>query len=54
MTPADESEEAKKRFEDESSAFKEKWKEEIAKGDPYYNENFSLKYLDYTLKIVKD
>ena len=38
----------------ENKAFSERWKEEIAKGDPYYNPNFSLKYLDYTLKVVKD
>ncbi len=38
----------------ENKAFLERWQTEIAKGDPYYNPNFSLKYLDYTLKVVKD
>ena len=54
MAPVNDSEEAKTKFEKESEAFREKWKAEIAAGDPYYNENFSLKYLDYTLKIVRD
>ena len=31
-------------------AFKEKWKEVLEKGDPYYNENFSLDYSNYVLK----
>ena len=38
----------------ENKAFADRWKDEIAKGDPYYNPNFSLKYPDYTLKVVKD
>ena len=40
--------------EAESKKFLEKWKETVEAGDPYYNVNFSLKYPDYTLKIVKD
>ena len=48
-----EGEEANKA-ETESKLFLEKWKETVEAGDPYYNVNFSLKYPDYTLKIVKD
>ncbi|MCR4815418.1 MAG: glycosyltransferase [Lachnospiraceae bacterium] len=54
MAPVNDSEEAKEAFEKESEAFRNRWKAEIEAGDPYYNENFSLKYLDYTLKIVRD
>lgn len=52
--PFSAAESEKDAFESECNAFRERWKEEIQKGDPYYNCNFSLKYLDYTLKIVKD
>ena len=45
-------EEAKaKRYEQESEVFRNRWKEILAKGDPYYNPNFSLDHSDYTLKI---
>ena len=54
MAPLSDTPEAKEKFEKESEAFRDKWKAEIEKGDPYYNENFSRKYLDYTLKIVRD
>ncbi len=39
------------RYDRESAAFREKWKEELAKGDPYYNVNFSLDRSDYSLKV---
>lgn len=39
------------RYEKESALFREKWKEQLAKGDPYYNPNFSLDYSDYTLQV---
>ena len=39
-----------KRYEEESALFRERWKELLAKGDPYYNPNFSLDYSDYSLK----
>jgi len=39
------------RYEKESERFREKWKEELAAGDPYYNPNFSLDRSDYTLKL---
>ena len=54
MKPKSDSEEDVKSFTAETDAFKSKWKSAIEAGDPYYNVNFSLKYLDYTLKIVKD
>lgn len=42
--------EAAERYNREAEQFREKWKEELAAGDPYYNPNFSLDYSDYTLK----
>lgn len=39
------------RYNDESERFKEKWKEVLEKGDPYYNPNFSLDRSDFALKI---
>lgn len=39
------------RYNDESSRFREKWKGELSKGDPYYNPNFSLDRSDFSLKI---
>ncbi|MDE6221060.1 MAG: glycosyltransferase family 2 protein, partial [Lachnospiraceae bacterium] len=36
-----------KRYEEESALFRERWKELLAKGDPYYNPNFSLDRSDY-------
>ena len=38
------------RYEDESELFRERWKKLLAKGDPYYNPNFSLDRSDYSLK----
>ncbi len=40
-----------KRYEEEAQRFREKWKEELEKGDPYYNPNFSLDHSNYTLKV---
>ncbi len=42
------------RYEQESALFRERWKELLAKGDPYYNPNFSLDYSDYSLKTALD
>ena len=39
------------RYNRESERFREKWKEELEKGDPYYNPNFSLDRSDFSLKI---
>lgn len=40
-----------RRYEKECAHFREKWKEELEAGDPYYNPNFSLDYSDFTLKF---
>ncbi len=39
------------RYNRESEKFREKWKEVLVKGDPYYNPNFSLDRSDFALKI---
>jgi len=39
------------RYEEEAELFRERWKVLLAKGDPYYNPNFSLDRSDYSLKI---
>jgi len=46
----DDAGEKAQRYNKESEVFREKWKEELAKGDPYYNPNFSLDRSDYSLK----
>lgn len=38
------------RYNRESEKFREKWKRQLAAGDPYYNPNFSLDRSDYALK----
>lgn len=43
--------ESAKRYDRESERFREKWKEALEAGDPYYNPNFSLDRSDYTLKL---
>ena len=42
--------EKKERYNREAEHFREKWKEVLDKGDPYYNINFSLDHSNYTLK----
>ena len=39
------------RYNRESERFREKWKEALEAGDPYYNVNFSLDRSDFALKI---
>lgn len=39
------------RYNQESERFREKWKEVLRAGDPYYNPNFSLDRSDFALKI---
>lgn len=46
-------EEKRERFEGEVKRFKERWKDLIEKGDPYYNVNFSLDYSDYAIRNTK-
>lgn len=38
------------RYNRESEKFREKWKDALAAGDPYYNPNFSLDRSDFALK----
>ncbi len=40
-----------KRYNQESERFRNKWKDVLEKGDPYYNPNFSLDRSDFALKI---
>lgn len=42
------------RYDEESARFREKWKEVLEKGDPYYNPNFSLDRSDFSLKTGKN
>ena len=39
------------RYNRESEAFREKWKEVLEAGDPYYNPNFSLDRSDFALRV---
>lgn len=39
------------RYNKESEHFRQKWAEDLAAGDPYYNPNFSLDRSDFSLKI---
>lgn len=39
-----------KRYNAEAALFRDKWKEQLEKGDPYYNVNFSLDRSDFSLK----
>ncbi len=43
--------ESAKRYEREVAVFRERWKEELEKGDPYFNPNFSLDHATYELKM---
>lgn len=45
--------EKKERFEREANNFKNKWKEVIEKGDPYYNKNLSLTTAGYEVRTDK-
>lgn len=38
------------RYEKESALFRERWKELLEQGDPYYNPNFSLERSDFALR----
>lgn len=39
------------RYNKEAELFKNKWKEILEQGDPYYNPNFSLDRSDYSLRV---
>jgi GT2 family glycosyltransferase len=47
----DDNGEKAERYNRESAVFRDKWKEELEKGDPYYNPNFSLDRSDYSLNV---
>ena len=47
----DDNGEKAKRYEEESARFREKWKQDLEEGDPYYNVNFSLDRSDYSLRV---
>jgi GT2 family glycosyltransferase len=47
----DDAGEKAKRYDRESEAFREKWKDVLEKGDPYYNPNFSLDRSDFALRL---
>lgn len=40
-----------KRYEEESARFREKWKQQLEEGDPYFNPNFSLDKPDFSLRV---
>lgn len=47
----DDSGEKAERYMRESEKFRQKWAAQLAAGDPYYNENFSLDRSDFSLKV---
>ena len=50
----DDSGEKAERYNREAEMFREKWKEALEAGDPYYNPNFSLDRSDFSLKTGKN
>ncbi|MCD8327424.1 MAG: glycosyltransferase [Lachnospiraceae bacterium] len=48
----DDAGEKAERYNKESERFRDKWREVLEKGDPYYNPNFSLDRSDFSLKIL--
>ncbi len=47
----DDNGERAERYNKESERFRKIWKEELEKGDPYYNVNFSLDRSDFSVKV---
>ena len=47
----DDAGEKAQRYNAESARFRERWKEVLEAGDPYYNPNFTLDRSDYSLKV---
>ncbi|MCM1551597.1 MAG: glycosyltransferase family 2 protein [Butyrivibrio sp.] len=47
----DDSGERAERYNQESAQFREKWKDVLEAGDPYYNPNFSLDRSDFSLNV---
>lgn len=48
----DDNGEKAERYNEEAARFRERWKEMLAAGDPYYNPNFSLDRSDFSLKVL--
>lgn len=46
---ADSSKQKRKRFEDEVNFFQQRWKKELAAGDPYFNPNFDDMQEDFSI-----
>lgn len=40
-----------RRYDEESTHFRTKWKSVLEQGDPYYNPNFSLDRSDYSIRV---
>ena len=49
----DDKDEKAVRYDQESEKFRQKWKEVLDAGDPYYNPNFSLDRSDFSLRIAE-
>jgi len=43
--------EKEKRFADEVELFRQRWTKELIEGDPYYNENLTLEFEDFSLSL---
>ena len=50
---SDKKDERALRYQKESDRFRVKWADALAKGDPYYNPNFSLDHSDFTVNWKK-
>ncbi len=50
---SDKKDERALRYQQESDRFRVKWADALAKGDPYYNPNFSLDHSDFTANWKK-
>lgn len=50
---SDKKDERALRYQQESDRFRVKWADALAKGDPYYNPNFSLDHSDFTMNWKK-
>ena len=47
----DDSGEKAERYNRESEQFRNKWKDILEKGDPYYNKNFTLDRSDFSVNV---
>ena len=50
---SDKKDDRAQRYQQESDRFRVKWADALAKGDPYYNPNFSLDHSDFTVNWKK-